>query len=188
MKTLTDQDYQDAANELCCEVAAIKAVAFVESGGRSGFMKDGKTPKILFEGHWFHKLTKGIYTNIENANISYPKWIRKYYSQNQHNRLQKAVELDRVAALKSASWGKFQVMGFNYKISGFNSLQEFITAMYKSERGHLMAFVAFVKHRRLDDELRNLDWAGFAYGYNGSGFRTNRYDEKMAAAYKKYQQ
>lgn len=185
-KLLTEQDYKDAAKELGCEVAAIKAVASVESGGRSGFMKDGITPKILFEGHWFHKLTNGRFTNNENANISYPRWIRKYYKENQHNRLQKASKLNRDAALKSASWGKFQVMGFNYKISGFKTLQEFINSMYESERGHLMAFVAFVKHRRLDDELRRKDWAGFAYGYNGSGYKKNRYDEKMESAYNKY--
>ena len=186
MILLTEKDYQDAADMLCCDVASIKAVAYVESGGRSGFMKDGYTPKILFEGHWFHKLTKGKFTTDENKNISYPRWIRTYYRQDQHLRLQKAVDLDKDAALKSASWGKFQVMGFNYKIAGFDTLQEFINAMYKSERGHLMAFVSFVKHRRIDDELRDKDWAGFAYVYNGSGFAKNEYDKKMAAAYKKY--
>ena len=43
-KFLTEQDFIDAANSLGCEVAAIKAVAFVESGGKSGFKADGVTP------------------------------------------------------------------------------------------------------------------------------------------------
>tara|TARA_R110000772_G_scaffold153261_1_gene264252 strand:+ start:20503 stop:21087 length:585 start_codon:yes stop_codon:yes gene_type:complete len=190
MKKLTEADYQHAAELLGCEVAAIKAVAKVESGGRSGFMKDGETPKILFEGHWFHKLTGGGYTcpqeHPEWANISHKKWVRKYYKEDQHARLQKATALDRDAALQSASWGKFQVMGFNWKISGFKSLQDFVNAMYKSEAGHLLAFVNFVKHRRLDDELRAKDWAGFAFGYNGRGYAANNYDGKMAAAYNLY--
>lgn len=185
-KYLTEQDFIDAANSLGCEVAAIKAVAFVESGGKSGFKADGVTPKILFEGHWFHKLTKGVFTTALNRDISYPRWIKKYYNQDQHQRLQKATALNREAALMSASWGKFQVMGFNYKLAGFNSLQGFINAMYKNERGHLMAFVAFVKHRRLDDELRARDWKGFAYGYNGKSYAQNRYDEKIENAYNKY--
>ena len=185
-KYLTEEDYQYAASIIDCDVAVIKAVSFVESGGRSGFLKDGKTPKILFEGHWFHKLTKGRFTTLENANISYPRWIRKYYNQDQHKRLQKAVALDRDAALKSASWGKFQIMGFNYKLAGYDTLQDFINAMYKSERQHLIAFVNFVQHRRLDDELRRLDWQGFAYGYNGAGYAQNKYDEKLEKAYLKY--
>ena len=185
-KFLTEEDYQYAASIIGCEVAVIKAVSFVESGGRSGFLKDGKTPKILFEGHWFHKLTKGRFTTPENANISYPRWIRKYYNQDQHKRLQKAVELDRDAALKSASWGKFQIMGFNYKIAGYDTLQDFINAMYKNEVSQLVAFVNFVRHRRLDDDLRRLDWQGFAYGYNGAGYAQNKYDEKLEKAYLKY--
>ncbi|MBB3123730.1 hypothetical protein FHS04_001233 [Mesoflavibacter sabulilitoris] len=185
-KHLTEADYQYAASIIGCDVAVIKAVSFVESGGRSGFLKDGKTPKILFEGHWFHKLTKGRFTTSKNANISYPRWIRKYYNQDQHKRLQKAVDLDRDAALKSASWGKFQIMGFNYKLAGYDTLQDFINAMYKSEREHLIAFVNFVQHRRLDDELRRLDWQGFAYGYNGAGYAQNKYDEKLEKAYLKY--
>lgn len=185
-KKLTNNDYVEAAKIIGCEVALIKAVSFVESGGRSGFLKDEKTPKILFEGHWFHKLTKGRFTTSENANISYPRWIKKYYNQDQHKRLQKAVALDRDAALKSASWGKFQIMGYNYKLAGYETLQEFINAMYRSEKDHLIAFVNFVKHRRLDDELRNLDFEGFAYGYNGSGYALNNYDEKIEKAYLKY--
>ncbi|AZA64465.1 DUF3380 domain-containing protein [Chryseobacterium carnipullorum] len=61
MKTLTEQDYINAAKELGCEVAAIKAVAEVESRG-SGFLSSGE-PKILFERHRFYKYTNGKYYN-----------------------------------------------------------------------------------------------------------------------------
>lgn len=108
---MKNKDYQQAADLLGVELATIKAVAEVESKG-SGFLKSGE-PVILFEGHIFHRLTNGKYSTPENADISYPKWTTKYYNKNQHKRLQKAVELDRNAALQSASWGKFQIMGFN---------------------------------------------------------------------------
>lgn len=184
MKYLTEQDYKEAAQFLGCDVPTIKAVAKVESLN-SGFYRNGE-PKILFEGHIFHKLTNGKYSTSENADISYPKWKTRYYRYNQHKRLQKAVKLDRDAALKSASWGKFQIMGFNHKLAGFNTLQEFVNAMYRSEKEHLKAFVNYVKNRHLDDELRNHDWVRFAYYYNGPGFAKNRYDEKLAYWYDYY--
>jgi hypothetical protein len=184
MKTLTNEDYKKAAAIIGCDVATIKAVAKVESNG-GGFNLDN-SPKILFEGHWFHKLTKGKYTNFINRNISYPKWIRIFYKENQHKRLQKAIKLDREAALKSASWGKFQIMGFNFDKCGFATIQEFINAMYRSEAAQLNAFVHFIISKNLDDELRAKDWTRFAYYYNGKGFAKNKYDIKLAAAYKFY--
>ncbi|WP_317235920.1 N-acetylmuramidase family protein [Niabella hibiscisoli] len=105
---------------------------------------------------------------------------------SQHKRLQEAVLLNRNAALMSASWGRFQVMGFNYALAGFNSLQEFVTAMYKGEREHLFAFVNYIISTALDDELREKRWADFARKYNGPDYRKNNYDIKMAEAYKKF--
>jgi len=55
--------------------------------------------------------------------------------------------------------------------------------MVAGEPEQLDAFVQFVKNAGLDDELRRLDWAGFARGYNGPAYKANHYDEKLAAAY-----
>lgn len=181
MKTLQECDFVTAANLLNCEVAAIKAVAEVEAP-KGGFLSNGQ-PRILFEGHYFYRLTKGRHGI---SNVSYPKWISKYYNEDQHARLAKAISLDREAALQSASWGKFQIMGENWKDLGYRSLQEFINAMYSNETEHLMAFVKYIKRNKLEDELRRKDWAGFAKVYNGPGYAKNQYDKKMAAAYKKY--
>lgn len=181
MKTLTEQDYINAAKELGCEVAAIKAVAEVESLN-GGFQADGK-PKILFERHKFHQFTKGKFSK-ENPDISNER--PGGYSNNEHLRLEKAAKLDRNNALKSASWGKFQIMGFNFNLVGFSTLQDFINAMYKSEGEQLKAFVQFIKSNKLDDELRDKRWADFARIYNGKNFHINKYDVKIANAYKKY--
>ena len=181
MKKLQECDFITAANLLNCEVAAIKAVSEVESAG-GGFQSDGK-PKILFEGHEFYKRTGGKHGI---SNVSYPKWISTYYNQDQHARLDKAAKLDRSAALESASWGRFQIMGYHWKALGYASLQAFINAMYANETEHLMAFVKYIQVNGLVDELRRKDWAGLARGYNGPGYKKNKYDEKMAAAYRKY--
>ena len=186
MRTITDADYRRAARTLGCEVAAIKAVAEVESRG-AGFLANGE-PKVLFEAHIFDRLTGGRYRK-GYPNLSSARWNKALYGpagQHQHVRMQRAVALDREAALQSASWGRFQIMGFNWKLAGYASLQKFVNAMYRSEGDHLDAFVGFVIGRRLDDELRDRRWAAFAEGYNGPGYAENRYDEKMAAAYRRF--
>lgn len=58
--------------------------------------------------------------------------------------------------------------------------------MYKSEADQLKAFVQFIKSNKLDDELRDNRWSDFERIYNGKNFHINKYDAKIAAAYKKY--
>jgi hypothetical protein len=58
--------------------------------------------------------------------------------------------------------------------------------MYDSEGAQLQAFVNFVLHEKLDDELRDRRWADFARKYNGPGFKANRYDTKLAAAFERH--
>ena len=41
-KRIVEKDYERVAQQLGCEVAAVKAVAQVESGGRNGFLRDGR--------------------------------------------------------------------------------------------------------------------------------------------------
>lgn len=182
---LTEADYQEAAKLLGCEPAAIKAVAEVESSG-SGFLATGE-PKILFERHYFRRLTGNRFDKLY-PDLSGPYKAGTYGpgGQHQHRRLQAAISLDRNAALQSASWGRFQIMGENYQLAGFKSIQSFINAMYNSERDHLLAFSNFVINKGLAGDIRNKDWARFARGYNGPAYAQNKYDIKMAAAYKKY--
>jgi O-glycosyl hydrolase len=180
---LTEQDFKNAAKELNCEIAAIKAVAEVESKS-DGFLPTDE-PVILFERHIFSKLTKGLFDK-SHPNISNPTPGGYGTVSQQHKRLQAAVALDRNAALMSASWGKFQIMGFNFTLAGYNSLQQFVTAMYTSEAEHLKAFVEYIKNTFLDDELRDKRWKDFARKYNGPAYYKNKYDTKLEAAYKKY--
>jgi len=182
---LSQSDYERAASRIGCEAAVIKAVDRVESAGM-GMLADG-TPKILFEAHIFSRLTGGKYDQ-SHPHISSRNWNQGLYKGGaaEHKRLQEAVGLDRQAALKSASWGRYQILGSNWREAGFDSLQGFINAMYDSEGAHLDAFVSFVKNRGLADELIRKDWAGFARGYNGPGYLNNRYDTKLEQAYRIY--
>ena len=67
-----------------------------------------------------------------------------------------------------------------------DDVEDFVAAMVESEDRHLEAFVGFVESNRLDRYLRTHNWARFARGYNGSQYRKNAYDTKMARAYEKY--
>jgi peptidoglycan hydrolase-like protein with peptidoglycan-binding domain len=191
-KLLTEADFQRAAKQLNCDVAAIKAVAEVESAG-NGFLSDGRV-KILFEGHQFYKFTHGAHAQTYPT-ICYKKWTKQHYAKGANAdirgdgelaRLQQAMTLNRHAALMSASYGKFQIMGFNYPICGFGDVDSFVDAMKVSEGEQLKAFCNYVIGNAIDDELRNHDWAGFARRYNGAEYWKNKYDEKLAAAHKKY--
>lgn len=177
---LTDEAIEIAAQSIGCQVAAVRAVIDVES--RGGFLSD-KRPKILFERHYFSRLTDHQFDESHPA-ISHRKWGGYKGGTREYDRLAQAIELNRDAALRSASWGAFQIMGDNYRVCGFDSAEDFVAAMVSGEPAQLEAFVAFVKGNNLDDELIRTDWTGFARGYNGPAYRANKYDEKLEAAYR----
>ena len=185
---LTEENFIAASKYLGCEIAAIKAVCEVESP-KGGFNPDG-TPVTLFEGHWFSRYTNHKFDK-DYPNISYPKWTTKYYGktwQDEQSRLQSAMMLDRTSALMSASWGKFQIMGFNFSICGFRTIQTFINAMYHSEEKQLNAFCSYIINSGLSDELQDKRWDDFAYRYNGPEYKKNKYAEKLNNAYLKYKE
>ncbi|MXO59239.1 DUF3380 domain-containing protein [Altererythrobacter salegens] len=176
-------DYERAATDLGCSVAAIRAVAQVESAG-NGFLPDGR-PKILFERHIFHRLTNGQFT-AAHPDISFPSGGGYLGKELEYGRLEEAMALDEKAALSSASWGKFQVMGFNHKLVGEPSLDTFIDTMVSGEPGQLKYFIGYIKATGLADELQRLDWRGFARGYNGASFEKFNYDKKMQRAFETF--
>lgn len=181
---LTDADYRRAAAALDCEVAVIKAFAQVESP-RGPFENDG-APTILFERHKFSQFTGGRYDKT-HPDLSNPVAGGYGLYSVQHSKLQRAVALDRDAALRATSWGQFQIMGFNHQRAGHATLQGFINAMYRSAGAQLDALVAFIKSDpKLLRAIRTKDWAEAARLYNGAAYRINKYDERLAAAYAKH--
>lgn len=122
--SLSEQDFQRAADCLGIEVATIKAVQEVESGGRGGFLPS-RRPPILFEGHifWRELKNRGIdprSVQAGNEDIVYEQWTRSYYlgGEKEYHRLEKALKIHEEAALASASWGMFQIMGNNFAECG----------------------------------------------------------------------
>lgn len=183
---LTREFFVDDAAKIGCSVAAVQAVAAVESSGK-GFNPEG-FPLTLFEGHWFYKYTNGKFAASEPT-LCYPTWTKQFYGKTwkeEKDRLDRAIQLDRTSALLSASWGMFQIMGGNFTYCGCKTIQQFVNAMCKDENSQLELFTNYVINRGLADELRDLRWADFARLYNGPGYKKNAYDTKLDAAYKKY--
>ena len=179
---LTDSDLSKAAAVLGCEIAIIKTIVEVE-GSRSGFLSTYE-PLLWFHKDVFSRRTQGAYDKVA-PDISYPEPGDFGPQSAQHERLHKAAWLNRNAALMSASWGKFQLMGYNYALAGYYSLQDFVSAMYKSEGEQLLAFVHYLQNLSLDEDLRNKNWEAFAYKYKNASDR-DAYANKLKAAYLKY--
>ena len=167
----------------------IHAILDVESRGK-GFDSENR-PIILFEPHIFYKQLsandpKKLQTAVSQG-LAYPKWGQSPYPSDSYPRLKKAILINEDLALKSASWGLGQIMGFNYSMAGYSSVKEMVEKFKQDEEEHLLAMVRFIISAGLDDELRRHDWVGFARGYNGPGFAKNGYDKKLAASFAKWQ-
>lgn len=175
----------NAAKERKIEPEVMLALEEVESGG-SGFLPT-REPKILFEAHIFSQLTKGKWDK-DRPSISSPKWNKDLYvgGRGEHRRLASAVALDREAALQSASWGAFQVLGRNWKDLGYDSVQAFVNDAY-TEDGQTRMFLRYVDSRKgLIEAMQKKDFKKIAELYNGPKYAENKYDVKIEAAYKKF--
>lgn len=186
---LSKSDYQDLSDEFDLEIALVKAVMEVESAGSGFLLKEPSParPKILFEAHWFYKLTPKPVSR-SRPDLSSREWNRDLYkggSDEWNKRLLDAMEFDEVQALKSASFGLGQVMGFNYTAAGCTSIQQFIEENFAGEYWQARHMMNFIANNRLLDELKRKDWQGFAQRYNGVSFWKNEYDIKLANAYEK---
>lgn len=179
---LTRADFEAMAARMNCEWEALAAVAEVESGPLGGFAQDGRLV-ILYERHLFSRKTNSQYDQ------SHPHLSNRTpggYPSSQADRwaqLTEAYALNAEAAMQSASYGRFQVLGQNYSNLGMANAHDYVAKLARSERDQLEAFEGFVRANGLVDELQRKDWAGFASRYNGPGYAANKYDEKMAAAY-----
>jgi len=184
-RPLSDADIAAAAASIGVEPALIAAVAEVESAG-GGFLPDNR-PKILYEAHVFGRLTAHRY-DTTHPNISAPSWDRGLYGApgtHQYDRLHEAIKLDRGAALQSASWGRFQILGQNYSVVGFADVERFVAAMCESEAEHLKAFLAYCQRNNLARHLVTHDWRAFTAGYNGSG-QIEHYAGLLETAYRRH--
>lgn len=206
----SEESFAGAAWLLKCDVRAVKAVARVEAGPQGAFegSEDWSPPTILYERHKFLKHAPGtsglelpisvvadLRMDRKEALLSWPRSGGYGPTRAQHTKLAYAAKRNRSAALKSCSWGLFQILGENHEAAGYPQLQRFINAMYRSVDDHVRAFSMFVRHdARMVDAIRALGTAkthterllaarAFARPYNGPKFEEGRYHVKIVDAW-----
>ncbi|WP_223569375.1 N-acetylmuramidase domain-containing protein [Pseudomonas sp. BF-R-26] len=197
---LKNVDLVNAAQRLDVPLASVYAVNEVESKGK-GFLDNGK-PVILFERHiMYHQLSKVRQEGDDPAELKHhadqlaatnPAIVNSKaggYAGGtaEHQRLATARLIDDTAALESASWGAFQIMGFHWKRLGYASVQDFVTSMSASESQQFDAFVRFIETDPvLYKALKARKWAEFAKLYNGPDYQRNLYDIKLQRAFERH--
>lgn len=183
---LTDRNYAESAARLNCKPSYIKAFAEVEANG-AGF--EDHRVKILFEPHIFSKVTQHRF-DATNADVSYALWGLRPYPRSigaRYAQLLEAVGLDPWAAFQACSYGEFQILGRNFKLCGFDVPWAFAFTQAYDEERQLLAFEAFVTNTGLLPALRLGLWETVAARYNGTAYRSNKYDTRLADAAAKFE-
>lgn len=170
-RPLAPHAMEDAARTLGCETAAIRAVWEVEAAGRF-FLRDGSVIR-RFEPHHMPGSSMGWRDSLAIG----PKRRERMFVA--------AYENQPDAALRAASFGAPQIMGFNARKAGFASADEMVRAMAAEAEAQLDAFVGLVLAWGLDSAIRAHDWRAFARRWNGSG-KVDDYARKIESAYRRH--
>lgn len=171
---------------------ALLAVVEVESDG-GPCEQDGRTPRLLFERHVFHRMLKerrpDLLALAVSQGLALPRWSRETQYKDQGRSagrlalLARARAVDAECANLSCSWGLGQTMGFVHKEIGFATATEMVDWMTTGGvPAQIDAMVREIRAKSLIDELMEGRYADFARIYNGPGYRANRYDTRLKAA------
>lgn len=185
---LTDKDFEEVAEALGVEVAAIKAVVDIEAGRtHEGFMAPGR-PLINFDLTLFRRFASKRGVNVSKYSKSHPIVFTssKGSQATAHRRLDAAKSININAAYEGTFWGMFQIGGFNWKRCGAESLNDFVDKMSRSERDQLDLFANFITNTGLVKHLQQKNWTAFARGYNGPSYARRNYHTRMASAYNRH--
>jgi hypothetical protein len=151
---------------------------------------EGASRWIRFEGHYFDRmLDDGKRALARRKGLASPKAgaVKNPASQAARWRLlAEAAAIDREAALQSVSWGIGQVMGAHWKALGYDSVEALVAEARSGAGGQIRLMLRFLEANGLIGAIEAHDWAHFARAYNGPGYKANRYDSRIAAAYARH--
>lgn len=182
---LTEEDFRTVAEEIGVEVAAMKAVVAIEAGSQMcGFWAPG-IPVINFDRAMYNKFRRSASSKAGAKGESVPAGLTGY-ARSEWTQLINARKSNAQGANMGTFWGMFQIGGFNYKLCGCKTVDEFVKLMSYSELEQLELFAAFITNTGMVENLRKKDWSGFARKYNGASYARRGYHTKMANAYAKY--
>lgn len=179
MKTLTNTAIAKVGKEFGLTFSKTKAIVVVESGSQAF---DEKTGKIIiqFEPHWFKR--KSPYTpsgkwSLNGVERQAAEWVA----------FNDAFRLNPTAAMESTSIGMMQVMGFHWKLLGFDSVGDMWDYAKESAENQLRLGLRFIaSNKRMMYALQIGDYATFAYYYNGQNYKKFNYDKRIAEQVQKW--
>ena len=174
---LTQPGFNEALAQLSGDAPSLWALLTVETRG-FGFLPD-RRPKILFERHIFHKRTKGRYS-AAHPDISSSASGGYQGDAAEYERLERAIKLDRKAALESVSWGLGQIMGFNAVKLGYLDAEDMVKKFIEGEDQQLDGSRRFIMNNAaLESAFQNKNWTKVAFFYNGAAYAKNAYHTKL---------
>lgn len=191
-KSITKNELLQIAQSLGdTSIKRIEAVGKVESNG-SGWYDSG-LPKILWERHYFYRLTKQIINIATFGLISspvsggYTSDINKNGINDSWEKLAEAACVDPDKAIMSVSIGKFQVMGSYYLELGYDTPIDMLWAASRSEYEHYKMLAGYIKMAKLIPAFLSISTIAhsnipFVKGYNGPAWEKNDYASKLAVA------
>lgn len=188
------------AAKLKVPVGAVIGTLVAESGG-AAFASDGRLV-IRFEVHLFYRFWGEQNQNVFNRFFSFDRssaangfknhmWRPNVESEFQffHGKSSREWEvlsfaraLNDTAALKSISMGMSQVVGFNFRAIGYESVQQMFDQFARSPHAQILALFDFVKgpggSSPVIQAMQNGDFVAFARAYNGPA-NTAVYSERI---------
>ncbi|HKP87983.1 MAG TPA: N-acetylmuramidase domain-containing protein [Blastocatellia bacterium] len=193
------------AKELKFEPGVAVAVFGVESGGKS-FGPDGRMI-IRFENHKFFQHWGKANPDTFKKFFTFNKdkvWLGHQWRPAPNKPFQDfhgkqtgewtvfnfAATLDDTAAKLSISMGGPQIMGSNYPLIGYESVQQMFDAFSTGERHQVIGFFDFVQGpntiSRPIQALQRQDFDAFAGFYNGTG-KAAEYGAKIRSLFETFQ-
>lgn len=197
---LSDQDIRELADQYNIEYAVLKAIIDVESRG-FGFLTNSRAT-ILFERHIFYRQIRDRFGKERadelmrlHPDIVNTKTGGYLGKEREWTRLEKAMKLSEVngeytdLALRSASWGLGQVMGFHAEKLGYQNVYEMFASAMRDERGQVEMILRYcMSEPGIVKAMKTHDWHTLARLYNGPAYAkaTPAYNVRLENAYNKY--
>lgn len=196
--TISDEMYVKLADSINVDEGVLFAIAKQETKKESFIQLAPKKATILLERHYVYNLLKKKFdvnkanecqkedSSLCNSKVTMKGGYGK--SKEQLNRLEKVKKWDNDIAIKSCSWGKFQVMGvYIEKIKLYKDADEFEKAMNLCEVQHFQFFKSYlidIIGGDLIKAMKEKNWEKIAELYNGKYWK--KINPDYATNLKKY--
>lgn len=173
--------------------AFVLGIVEKESAGHVFWTINGKhVPAIRPEGHYFYRLLSGAQrTEAMNKGLAAKKAGTVHVPgkyEAVYAMFNRMVAINKEVACQSISMGIGQVMGAHYQKLGYASAQDMFKHCCAGLDGQVEVMLRFITASpSLTRAAQTLDYTAFAKGYNGPGYKKNRYDTLLKQHTEKWQ-